>query len=233
MTPLRETTMTAHARPIAPAAAPSAAPSDAPSLAAGEVRLRDGERVVIALEDRTEEVIARRAASCLLVPEAGDRVLLTLRPEPFVLAVLEREGASPAALEVEGDAVLRSRSGRLELEGERGLSLRTPARLGLIGRSLRMRSEEAELSAHRLTAVVRRFRGHADEAGVVARAIDTVAERVSQKAARVFRTVTELDQLRARHFDHRADHSARIGAQNTVVTAREVVKVDGEQVHIG
>ena len=76
-------------------------------------------------------------------------------------------------------------------------------------------------------------RAHLDEGGIVARTIDTVAERVSQKAARVYRMVSEFDQLRAKHFDYRASDSARVSGENTVVTAHQVVKVDGEQVHIG
>ncbi|MEM1033433.1 MAG: DUF3540 domain-containing protein [Myxococcota bacterium] len=177
----------------------------------------------------------RRAASCLLVPRPGDRVLMTRAPEPFVLAVLERNDAhtEPATLEVEGDMRVRSRGGQLELEGDAGVSVQTRATLELTGRALKVRSEAAEVATEALTAVVRRFRGRLDEAGLVTRTLDTVVERVTQKAARVYRTVTELDQLRARHFDHRADHSARISADNTVVTARQVVKVDGEQVHIG
>jgi hypothetical protein len=49
----------------------------------------------------------------------------------------------------------------------------------------------------------------------------------------VYRFVGELDQLRARHLDYRAAETAQIKGDTTVVSARQVVKIDGEQVQIG
>ncbi len=206
-------------------------PAPPPALPAGRVRLGEGDRCTVTLDDGSD-LVARRAASCLLAPEPGDRVLLTLQPEPFVLAVLERDHDRVARLEVRGDAVMTT-SGELTLEGNEGVAVRTPKALSLLSRALNVRSSHAEIATERLVAVAKQARASFDEAGVVSRSIDAVAERITQKAARAYRMVTELDQLRARHLDYRADHSARISSENTIVTAREVVKVDGEQVHIG
>ena len=79
-----------------------------PTLPAGRVRLGEGDRCTVTLEDDGTDVVARRAASCLLAPEPGDRVLLTLQPEPFVLAVLERDADRVARLEIEGNAALKA-----------------------------------------------------------------------------------------------------------------------------
>jgi len=215
-------TMTAHAYETLP-------PHPLP---AARVRLRDGDRYTVSLEGGGGEVVARRAASCLLAPEPGDRVLLTLSPEPFVLAVLERDRDRAARIDVQGDATLRA-TGALTIDGEAGIVVQTSKALSLVSRAFRLRSEKAEVASESLVAVAKQARGNFEEAGVVSRTIDAVAERITQKAARAYRMVSELDQLRARHFDYRADHSARIASENTVVTARQVVKVDGEQVHIG
>lgn len=207
---------------------------DAPydrSLHAAQVRLRDGDRYTLTLEEGGD-VVARRAASCLLAPEPGDRVLLTLCPEPFVIAVLERDADRVARLEIDGDTSLKA-GGKLRIEGEEGIALQTPKALSFLSRALTIRSGRAELATESLVAVAKQARASFEEAGVVSRTIDAVAERITQKAARAYRMVSELDQLRARHLDYRADHSARISSDNTIVTARQVVKVDGEQVHIG
>ena len=102
-----------------------------------------------------------------------------------------------------------------------------------MSRALKVRTTQTEIATERLVAVAKQARASFEEAGIVSRTIDAVAERITQKAQRAYRMVSELDQLRARHLDYRADHSARISSENTIVTAREVVKVDGEQVHIG
>src|SRR5262245_6060935 len=88
-------------------------------IVGGRVMLRDASSFSIALERGQGEVIARRAASCLLQPEPSDRVLVALAPEPFVLAVLERGSDRRAELAVDGAAVLRV-SGTLELDAEQG-----------------------------------------------------------------------------------------------------------------
>jgi hypothetical protein len=103
----------------------------------------------------------------------------------------------------------------------------------LVSRTMSLASGKAELFIEDLTAVAARARASFDEAGLVAKTVDTVAERMVERAARVFRFVSELDQLRARHFDYRAEHSAQIKGENTVVVAREVARMDGEQIHIG
>jgi hypothetical protein len=199
-------------------------------LHAGHVLLREGDTCSVTLDGC--EVIARRAASCLLRPEPGDRVLLTLAPEPFVLAVLERHGERRAHLSVDGDAVLAT-SGALELSAEDGVAVRSPQSVSLVSPRLDVRAREGSLVFERLTTVAKAALANFDTAGLVARACDVVAERISERAARVFRTVTEYEQLRARHIDHRADESVRLHADTTMVTARGTAKIDGAQVHIG
>ncbi len=43
----------------------------------------------------------------------------------------------------------------------------------------------------------------------------------------------ELDQVKAEHIDYAASASMSLHAQNALVTAEELVKVDGEQIHVG
>lgn len=204
-------------------------PTRSPDLIDGTVRLREGSRISVSTE--VGDLLAKQAASCLLRPEPDDRVLVALAPEPFVLAVLERRGGE-SALELPGDVSLRA-GGRLELSGEDGISLKTPAVIRMVADRLAMLSQHAELATEELTTIAKRAQASFDEGGLVAKALDMVSERMTSRTAKAFRFVSELDQLRARHFDYRADHAARISGENTIVTAREVVKVDGEQVHIG
>ena len=178
-------------------------------------------------------MIARRAASCLLQPEPGDRVLVSLVPEPWILAVLERDESRAAEVAFEGDAVVRSRSGRLELKAAAGIHLTASTAIDMLARSLRYQGAKAEVVVDCLEATGRAATASFDEVGLVARICDRVAERVTERAARVFRFVSDFDQLRARRFDYRAEKSAEIKAEQLAVVARQVAKIDGEQVHIG
>lgn len=195
-----------------------------PTLATARVKLREGDRYSLAV-DGAPDVVAHRAAGCLLAPAVGDQVLVALGARPFVITVLERCGDSAAEVVVDGDTRVVARGGKLSLESAEGVTVTTKA--------LRIHSGLTEVLSHRIDAVAVRARASFDDLGVLAKAYDVVAERVSLRADRVFRFVKELDQLRARHFDYRADHSAQIRGENTVMVAREVAKIDGEQIHVG
>lgn len=93
----------------------------APALSDAEVSavLPQG---VFMLDDGTS---ARRAASCLLQPQAGDRVLLaTIASETFVLAVLERIGEK-AELDVPGAASVQLRAPRVQVAATESIELQS------------------------------------------------------------------------------------------------------------
>jgi hypothetical protein len=202
-------------------------------LVGGRLLLADSEgaRLSVALEGGGE-VVARRAASCLLAPVPGDRVLVTLTPEPFVLAVLERSSGAAAELSLDGDARLSVR-GSLTLEADRGIDLASRERVSVVARLFDVTAGEGRLTLKRLTAVARAAAGSFDTLGVLAKACDVVAERMSQKLGRSYRVVEETEQLRARHIDHRAEQTAQLKGETTVVVAEQVARIDGAQVTIG
>lgn len=189
---------------------------------------------------------ATRAASCLLAPVVGDRVLVSarrstttekyagLRPPlttAYVLAVLERNVGEPVAeLSVAGhlgNTALRSTAGALHLDGATGLRLTTR-------KALRMSAQSAELVANKLSATTKRAIAVFGDAALSGTNLDTAVERLTTRAARAFRFIKETDQTRAQHIDARASDTARLSSKTaTVVTSAEVVKVDASQVLIG
>jgi len=57
--------------------------------------------------------------------------------------------------------------------------------------------------------------------------------RFSQRVKNAYRRVEGMDQLRAQHIDHAADKTMSLRGENTLMTAKQLVKVDGEQIHMG
>jgi hypothetical protein len=162
---------------------------------------------------------ARRAPSCVLEPEAGDRVLLAHMGEgrSFVLAVLERDDESPQRWSADGDVEIATASGRVAIRAaEITMSSRVAkfalGKLGLIGEEV-----VAEVLRSRL----------------VSKTIDSVAEVVHQTANRVGRVVTDLEHVRAGTVDIAAEKSLMIHAENAMVTAKALVKMDGEAIQMG
>ncbi len=228
--------------------APSYSTIHSPSAASPELRLARG-RVVLIDDDRIAVRFAaddrvrreeqhsrtcRRAASCLVAAEPGDEVLVALEGKDagFILAVLVRHGDSPLRMAIDGDGELEV-SGKLRLLARDGLSLVSSQAIEATAQRFELSAQLAEAAVQRVTAVGADLRTHFDRARCVAKSLDHVAERWVQRVKRRYQFVAESDQLRAQSVDVRASEVLNLQGKQTVVSAAEVVKVDGDQVHVG
>lgn len=185
------------------------------------VRLEGGERP------------ARRAASCLLEPAVGDLVHVVCSPrgERWVLSVLERDETTPAVLACDGDLSLRSRRGSLTFGAERlGLAAKE---VDIASGTLRASATSTELVTKEGALVAGKLRVDVEAIALFASAVETLAERIVQRARRVLRRVEETDELRAGRIDHAARATYRLHAEHALVTAEGLVKLDAAQVHLG
>ncbi|HEY3818373.1 MAG TPA: DUF3540 domain-containing protein [Polyangiaceae bacterium] len=168
----------------------------------GVVLELDGRRVRVAT--RSGERWAELAASCLLLPSTGDRVLVVRGgDEAYVLAVLRQRHDGEARLVFDGDVSIEAKEGRLRLAF---------SALDLVGRAITSKTKSMRL---------------------VAETFDTVAGRIYQRAVNFLRRTDELDRVEAKNIDRRAEHLLHLHAENAVTSAEHLVKIDGSQVHVG
>lgn len=198
--------ITPYTLPIAP-----------PQHAAGQVvnLLNDGTMMV---ESEGRGWHCRRAASCLMTPEFGDRVLIASADgQLWLLAVLERaESRQPAVLSVEGDLQIAPR-GSLSLDSQ---ALHITAKTG------DCHIAAMNYSGESITAWVSLSR-------IVGKQCESVWQAVTQISHRLLRKTTQMEQVRAGQLDMQAEDYLRMHAQNTVVTAKAITKIDSEQIHMG
>jgi len=193
-----------------------------------EAGLSDTSGRVTAIADGTFEVHtsegifrSTRAVSCLVAPETGDLVLLGGPPStcPYILAVLERPGSPHARISTDGDVTLELRSGRFIVAATEGVDLVSRKAVSVAADRIDVRAREGSLFLASVKLI----------AGVV----DSALERLSQTVKRVYRTVTELDHLRAGQIDYASEHNLRLHGENTLLTARGLLKEDANQIHLG
>lgn len=193
----------------------------------------EGKSCVIRREDGEHR--ARRAVSCLLDPQLGDRVLFAVIEDgsAFVLAVLEREEEGAATISLDRDLALRLPGGRFDVVTREGVGLTSTGDVSVVSAGVEVRAAEGRVGVENLTVLAKTLLAEVASAKVVAGAIDSVLDRVTQKVKRVYRTVEELDQLRAKRVDYRAEKAMHLSAEDALVTAKGVVKLDGEHIHLG
>lgn len=178
---------------------------------------------------------ARRAASCLLEPREGDFVLLASATDGrcYVMGVLEREPGAGGELSVDGDLSVALRTGKLNVVARDGVSLASGKDVDVVAGGINVNAVEGNVVFQQLTYVGRLLQSEIEKVKTFAGSIDMVLDRLTQKVKRSYRVVEELDHKRAAHIDHTAEETMSLRAKNTLVTAERLVKVDGDQIHVG
>ncbi|MCC6555914.1 MAG: DUF3540 domain-containing protein [Polyangiaceae bacterium] len=180
------------------------------------------------------EYEARRAVSCLVEPELGDRVLLSLHAEGcHVLAVLDRDDAAKLRIVAPGDLELCAPAGQLTMAAEEGVRLVTPGEAGVASGTLRVATGEASLAVRALTYVGDQLLAQIDRAKAVTGSLESVADRWVQRVERAYRFVARSEQVRAEYLDYSATAAVHVKARATIVSGGELTKIDGGQIHVG
>jgi hypothetical protein len=199
----------------------------------GEVTAREGS--ALTLNSASGTFHAERAFSCLIEPEIGDRVLFAGSQAGglFVLAVLTRESDAPPKLAVEGDLHVGLKGGRFVVAAKDGIDLITPEEAAITAGSLRVHANEGHLFLDTLSHLGSQVVSEVKKVKLISGIFDSVIDRVSARVKRSYRTVEEIDQLRAEQIDYKAEQNVRIRGKNALVTAEKLVKMDADQIHLG
>lgn len=199
----------------------------------GEVLGVAGQTVTV--RGTLSDVRARRAASCLVAPYVGDRVLVAVEEggEAFVLAVLERAAEGPTTIEADGDIAIRAASGKVTIAAQEGIDVVSPSPVQIAGGEVSVIAALGRLRVEALEVLGRTVKAELGRVKVLATSIDSVLERFTQRARISKRTVEELDQVHAGHIDYAAAGNAHFRGENAIVSAEDLVKMNADQVHIG
>lgn len=189
---------------------------------------------VLTLSTSTGNVMARKAASCLLVPEVGDRVLVAVesRGDAFVLAVLERLSDSRATIELPRRTSVQAAE-RLSFVAREGVDVVGGNEVRLTSASVEVNAVQTRIASRAVELVGEAVGAELGTVKIVAKTVDSIFERLSQRMKRSFKTVEQTDQVKANHLDYAAETIAHFRGEHTIVSAKDLVKVNGEQIHMG
>jgi Protein of unknown function (DUF3540) len=199
----------------------------------GRVVRVEGPRIFV--ETQSGLYSCRRAASCLIVPAVHDLVLLARLEDgaAYVLSVLESETEGGTEISVDGDLSIRLEAGAFRVAAQDGVELVSGKRVAAVAPEIDVHGESGNVVLDQLSFLGRFARAEVETIKVVAGALDSIVERVSQTIRRSYRTITEFDQVRAERIDYVAKANMSLRAKNALVTSQQLVKVDGDQIHLG
>ena len=185
--------------------------------------------------DPVTRLIASRAESCLLEPRVGDKVWFVREAgSSYLLAVLERrESDRPATLSIDGDVELLARGGSLKLKAETDMGIEASKHVELKTQSFRLRAKVGHVLLDECTSLFKSLTNHFTESTRVGGALETLVDRVRTHSKSSVRSVEGLDMHRSGSLVQRAETTAHLEARHAMVNGTELVKLDGQQIHLG
>ena len=188
-------------------------------LLAATVGIFLSEQHVSVETERGQSIDARQAASCLLAPAIGDRVLVYLdRGEAHILAVLERGSAHTAEISVPG-------ARRLALRSTETLELNAP-KVSVVAREVNIFARALSQTGEMLTSNFRRILENVVDKTIGARTITTKAEARTA-------IVREVDTINAGTLVQNIDKVATQNSEISLITAKQDVRLDATRVSVG
>jgi len=193
------------------------------------------EKETYTIESQSGMYNAQQAVSCLTQPLLGDKVLLVgnFVDGFYILAVLEREEGQKHTLSFHGEVDFRAEDGRLTIAAQRGMALASAKDIALASSELNIHSIKSEVSIHRLIFNGGFWLGQVKRLKLIATTFDSIVDRLSQRIKRSYRTVEDIEHLRAGRLDYLIDKLLSLRGKYSMITAKEDVKIDGERIHMG
>ena len=208
-------------------------PSFETALESGTILRKEPDSYAVWLRD--EEVSAHRAAGCLLDPEPGDRVLLVgLAGEPLrILSVLARASGETARLTFPSGLDLAVSGKPLAIRSPEGVVLETDASLRVACGDCGIRAGSVSLTARTMSWAGEACSFVAGTFRVAARLLETLSGHLETKAKSAFRQIETVDHTRTGQTTLETDSLYSLRTGDALIEARNLAKIDAEQVHLG
>lgn len=178
---------------------------------------------------------AKRAFSCVVNPEAGDKVMYS-RDEHHVchiLAIIERPTHQHATLSFPGNVSIDSPHGQVSILGQTGVQLTSADSLDMVTDQVNVIARKGLLNINDATLTGGQVTSHIASVTTIAKSIDTVAERLTQKLKHSFRIIDGVDQTKAGDVLTTIKNLFSLRSRQSAMLAKKDIKIDAQRIHMG
>lgn len=169
------------------------------------------------LDDGQYRFHAKRAVGCLLSPVVGDLVLASVDTfgEAYILNILEREQQA-------GEVVLPAQT-TIHASGK--LQMSSPE-LSVVSAKADVNIAEARYTGNFMQVTLQHLKN-------ITKNIELFSERFSLRSTWSQRIIEKADDTQAGMSRTLVDGLLTMQTENTIVTSKDSVKIDAEQLHLG
>jgi hypothetical protein len=180
---------------------------------------------------------AKTAASCLVKPEKGDIVLVSIDEEGYcyILSILERPDHKRrhTTLSLDGQVKLEVPDGGLVVSAQNGIRFLTPEKLAVTSEELEINTLKGDVKIEGLSFLGRIFEGKIEKVKVIADTFDAIFRRAVQRFVSSYRYVEGHEEIQTGSTRLLVEGTLAMQTKNTMHTAEGHVKIDAGQIHLG
>ncbi len=177
---------------------------------------------------------ARKAFSCLVAPEIGDRVLSVLLPSgnSSILAILERKQSQTTRLRFDGDVDISS-SRSIRMFASKSLDACSGDAMNFDSKEFSLRSKMVSLLFDRLNATGSEANQNINKVKILTKSIETVSETSRQVTRYAFRLVSGLESVNAGEVLQSIKKRFTVQSRQLNMLAEEDANLNAKRVHLG
>jgi hypothetical protein len=205
-----------------------------PFLEYGTVLFRKGR--LFSVQTSWGMIEAEQAFGCLVKPETGDVVLLSVDASgaSFILSVLRRtDREKETDLLFEGQVNFHVRDGGLSLSSDEALNVASEEEVICTSRKIMIAADEGTATISKLSLFGTFLESQIKRVKHVADTVDTICRRLTGRFVTVIRYVKEEEEIQTGSTRYLVEDTLTMHSKNAVHMAEEIVSINAEQVHLG
>ena len=177
---------------------------------------------------------ARKAVSCLVCPQIGDKVLSVSLASggSNILAILERKQSQTTHLKFDGDVDISATKSIRMMASER-FDAYSGNEMNFDATDFSVRANTSSVVFDKLNVTGNEAKHSINKIQVLAKYIESVSETSKQVMQNSFRLVSGLESVQAGEVLQRIKKRFTVQSKQASILAEEDAKVNGKRVHLG
>ncbi len=205
-----------------------------PNLEYGTVT-GEGDEKTINVDLSYGVVEAQKAVGCLLQPQKGDLVLISVDIQGccYILNVLERQDVNNSVNEfnLPGDCIVHSQ-GSLDLRANKSVNVTATDSVEVSGDMISVHGQTAEVNISKMSFLGKVLYTQVKRITTVAKSIEQSMKRLSQRMENSERFVEDHEEIQTGSTRHLVEDTLTTHAGNTLNVSKELHTMHAEQIHM-
>ncbi|MFT5505464.1 MAG: hypothetical protein ACI845_000782 [Gammaproteobacteria bacterium] len=177
---------------------------------------------------------AKKAFSCLVEPEVGDLVLVSLGEVGFfILSVLERLANQNISIKFPANVNMSAADGDFKIVASDDIDLLSANSTNISSKTVNLVSVEMNLNSVNLSARIHDIDTQSTNINIFTRNVSVVAHQISQKTDVLVRWVEKIETANIGNLVQKIRNNLMSHSNQATFTAKNDLRIDAERIHMG